>query len=635
MSELAGEQKGGLVGVFGWDGDKDAAIAYPSGLFLVRDPGRRTVGFRMLAPIGPYDWHNLNGYLPCLVTEFQIGQARAQISSFADRVQFGGRSFVVAYSRLWVEGGAEPGFELLGQESPGFTRLAWGAPAPGGRVWEFALPIDRFGGDQPWPSSEEVAAAGGFDRHLEVMRAYWEDRLGEIARVRTPLPEVNDSHRAGYVYTHIVKDGSNLHVGENGYDGVWDHDAIGILASLIGQGCLAEAPSLLAALPTGFRFEDATYKYPWPFALYLLKTGDAETVRPYLPKLRETMRTLAADRTGQGRTMKPTMAIDTLGCWTIDNWSALTGLAAYSLIGRRLGEANEERWAAAEYADLLACVNAVLSDTTQRHGLTYIPASLIEPNDANRTANPADANWASHLLFGRWAFDAWLLGAPQHGPSLDLIDDTYTYGLGRLHTAGLPSGTFGGFPGPWPMYATSYNAGYGSAALRGRKHRTCGVEALRFMIERLQSGPHSYWETAAAPEPCDWRGDHTTQGNGSCPHMWGQSVNSKVLLDSLVAQFADGRLLLGRGLPWEWLTAGPVAVDNYPANGGCRANVRFDPLDHQTVRVSVEGELEAPWLISLPAFVDAPPEADSGRYDPVEHWLELPPETRTCTVRLP
>ena len=37
---------------------------------------------------------------------------------------------------------------------------------------------------------------------------------------------------------------------------------------------------------------------------------------------------------------------------------------------------------------------------------------MTEPNTANRCANAEDANWAAPFLFGRWAWDGYLFGAP-------------------------------------------------------------------------------------------------------------------------------------------------------------------------------------------------------------------------------
>ena len=57
---------------------------------------------------------------------------------------------------------------------------------------------------------------------------------------------------------------------------------------------------------------------------------------------------------------------------------------------------------------------------------------MTEPNTDNRCVNAEDANWAAPFLFGRWAWDGYLFGAPLSGPGISLIDATYDYGFARL-----------------------------------------------------------------------------------------------------------------------------------------------------------------------------------------------------------
>lgn len=588
--------RGGHVATFGWDGDRDAAIAYPDGGFHIRDGKGVTVGFEICRNAGRYRWFNAEGYLPCLVTEFAEGRDPASVANFADKVRIGGHDYVIAFSRITCAGarevGPSPEFVALGESEENDLHF-----------FDYAIAIDRFGQDVPWPSREAIKAAGGRKDHYAHMKSHWTRRLAEIADVRSPDSGLNDAYKAGFVYTHIVKDGFDLNVGENGYDSVWDHDAIGILATQILVGCHREAPELLRALPRGRRFDDAVWKFSWPFAVYLQKTGDRVLAEEFWDQIAETAHRISEDRTGVGRTMKGTEAIDTRGCWTIDDWSALTGLLAYRAIANRLGRREEAAWARREYVDLLDCCNAALADTLARHGIGYIPASLLEPNDANRTKDPADANWAAHFLFGRWAWDGFLMGGEQYGPNLELIDATYDYGFARLRQVGLPAATFGGYPEAWgPMYCSAYNAGYGSAALRGDRHRSAGVRGYRFLVDNCQSGPNSYWENIGAPGESGWEGTHPAQGSGSCPHMWGQSVATKVLLDSIAAEFFDGRLSVGRGVPDEWLDAGPVEVLRFPLSGSRRCDVRIEKAG-AVVELELRGDLPTgEVMLDLPLF---------------------------------
>jgi hypothetical protein len=71
------------------------------------------------------------------------------------------------------------------------------------------------------------------------------------------------------------------------------------------------------------------------------------------------------------------------------------------------------------------------------------------------------------LSFGRWAWDASLLGAYQNetGVEIAMLDVTYAFGLQGAEAFGLGSHNFGAYTSD--SYSTAYNAGYGNAGLRG------------------------------------------------------------------------------------------------------------------------------------------------------------------------
>lgn len=205
-----------------------------------------------------------------------------------------------------------------------------------------------------------------------------------------------------------------------------------------------------------------------------------------------------------------------------------------------------------------------LQKTINDNGLNYIPASVVESNDKNRMKDSRDANWASMYLFGRWLWDGYLYGAeqPEDNINLTMMDDTYTYGIDRRvkeKTTDSPY-NFGGYP--HGFYSSAYNAGYGSSALRGEEYRDIGIKAYEFMIENSMSGPFSWWEGVAYPAASSpWAAtneqlglQNTPGGGGSAQHMWGQAVNSKVLIDSLIAeriydQNEKYEIIIGRGIP--------------------------------------------------------------------------------------
>jgi len=349
------------------------------------------------------------------------------------------------------------------------------------------------------------------------------------------------------------------------------------------------------------------------------------------PSIEQAAHQIVKDRTGPNRVIGITDDIDSNGYWTVDDYEALMGLAAYHYLAQQVGDRAEARWSNNQYDSLLTATNATLRTTIRRKHLDYLPCSIVESNDANRCRNPEDANWGAPLLFGRWAWDAALLGARVSGPAVNLVDATLDYGFGRLRGK-LPSGTLGGFPGDY--YSTAYDAGYGSGALAGTRYRDLGIRNYEFMVAHTQSGPYSWWESSSAPTGSAWIGSHPATGQGSSPHAWGIANANKVLLDSIVAQKADGELIVGRGIPDAWLAAGTTfSVTNFPTTGGRRIGVTISSTG-TSVTVALAGRASGPVDLELPQLIRNVASTSAGTVDEATGTVRVGPGVDAVTVRL-
>ena len=642
----------GDASAIGWAGNDRGVVACLGGSFFVQGNGT-TYGF------GVYDdsrtrWANADGYLPALVTSFRRAGAQVSITNFADEVTLGFERFVVVYSRVAVHNPTRSTVRIDPMPSRGLVPLTsapvevrTGATAD----HDYAIAVDRFAQSYPWPSEKTLAAAGGFDQHFAHMRSFWDSQLSSIAQLQLPDPRLADAYRSGYIYTRIARSGVHIDTGVNGYEMEFSHDVVGILATMFTQGDFTDAHALLSearhVVGAQFQYVDGLWTYPWPWAIYLLKTGDLGFVQANFstegpggasePSIKDTAHLIAADRTGPGGIMQTTDDIDSHGLWTIDDYEALMGLAAYRYIAQRVGDQAETAWATEQYDSLLSATNQTLDATISRYHLDYVPCSIVQPNTANRCANPEDANWAAPFLFGRWAWDGGLFGADVSGPGLDLIDATYSYGFDRL-AGKLPAADLGGYPGAY--YSNGYNAGYGSWGLASHDHRDQGILGYEFMIDHTQSGPYSWWESNSAPNRASpWAGDHPATGQGSSPHAWGIAQANKVLLDSLVAQRSDGSVLVGRGVPDNWVRTGEtITVANFPAVDGRRMGFTIS-TQAGTVTLRLSGATgpepaPGPVVFELPAFVDNIARADTGAIDNPNGTVTLPSGATSVTVDL-
>lgn len=556
------------VAMVGWEADDCPVIVTQRGTFYARF-GEVWCHFGIAENTGAITWQNHSGYLPCLVTSFGRGPVDVEISHFCNKATVNGRDYSLLYSRVRKTNRGGESVVLPADPSAELTRLSSPPTAvrPGETETEdFVTAVDQFGGTAPWPSSDELIAQGSWAENFARMRRYWEDRLSNVVQFeKLPDPRLADAFRAGHIYQLILLHGTELHVGVNAYREEFSHDTIGMLATLIQAGDMELSRRLLDAhrgpLVAPLDYPDGNYKYPWPWALYLLKTGDIDFVKSNWMVIRSIMHCSVSQATGPGGIMRKSYALDNLGYWLVDNWSMLTGLAAYQVICERLGENREARWASREYDKLLDACNRRMEIVAEREGISYLPAHMLHGYKREAEWDPRNAGWATTLHFGRWPWECYMLGARQEGIMLDRIDDTYQWGFDRSSGV-LPSHCFGG----WPGWCTSYNAGFAFAALRGDRYRSEGIKAYQFMIESAMNGPFSWWEGATEPKPdCQWQGEHPSFGTGSCPHAWGDSFSRKVLLNSLIDEFADGRVIIGRGIPEEWLEPGnEIRISNVP-----------------------------------------------------------------------
>ena len=640
--------KFGDASAIGWQGNNQAVVACLGGSFYVQDGVNTTYGYGIYND-SKTTWTNVDGYLPALDSTFHRFGLEISITNFGDQVSIGGNPFVAVYSRVAIHNPTRRPIHADPEPSPGLLPLSAGSVtlSPGATAnHDYVIAVDRFGQGNSWPSTDALSAAGGFDLHFEHMRAFWNARLATISQLGIPDRQLADAYRSGFIYTQIARSGDHLNTGVNNYQAEYSHDVIGILANLFTQGDFSNAQALLlsarAAIGSQGQYEDGLWTYAWPWAIYLLKTGDLGFVRANFstegpngsktPSIEDTAHVIALDRARNG-IMHRTIDIDFPGSWTIDNYEALMGLAAYRYLAQTIGDAGEAAWATQQYDSLLAATNQTLTATIRKYHLGYLPCSMLDPNSANTCADPRDANWAAPFLFGRWAWDGYLFGANVIGPGVDLIDSTYANGFRALRGK-LPPNTFGGYP-PSYYYSTGYNAGYGSWGLASTHHRDQGILSYEFMIRNTQSGPYSWWESVSAPNAASpWIGSHPGSGQGFAPHSWGIANANKVLLDSLVVQRSDGSIIIGRGIPNAWVRTGRISVTNFPGRDGRRLGFTIS-IHHQAVSLQLTGDDPGgAVLLQLPAFVHNLRHSGVASVDESTGTVTIPPNTPHVAVNL-
>jgi hypothetical protein len=642
------------VAAIGWLGNDEGAVACLGGSFYVQNSIDTTYGFGVYN-YTPTTWTDVDGYLPALVTSFKDRGAKVAITNFGDRVVIGGNAYVAIYSQVAVTNPTTKSIRINPEPSAGLVALnrASDVVAPGKTVdHDYVVASDRFGASYAWPTSAQLKAAGTWAAHFAHMKNFWNGQLAQLAKLSLPDQQLVNSYKAGFIYTEIDRSGVALDTGTNGYHAEYEHDVIGILANLFNEGDYSDAHALLnevdTVVGTNGQYSDGLWTYPWLWAVYLEKTGDLSFVKAHFdtagtlgsakqPSIETTAHETAADRTGPGGIMEETSDIDANGYWTSDNLEALLGLDAYVYVAKAVGNTAEATWGEAQYKSLLKDVNTTLAATTKKYNLDYLPCSMVEPNSQNRCDDPLDANWAAPGVYTNAAWHGSLFGASGAGPDgksmATWIGNTLKYGFARSKGV-LPSTTFGGYPGEG-FWSTAYNAGYGAWGLSTSSYRDESILAQEWMIANDQAGPYSWWEGSAAPtDSTPWIGNHPASSGGASPHSWGINLAAQGLIDSLASQKSDGTLIVGRGVPNDWLAAGKkVAITNFPTSNGKRVGLTIRSTG-SAVTLAVTGTPSGPVEFDLPAFVKNVASTSAGTVDEAAGTVTIPATTRHVTVKL-
>ena len=334
----------------GWAGNAHGVVTCLGGRFYVQDPFNRAFGFGIYGG-GPTTWADADGYLPAQITSFSRQGAAVAITEFADRVVLGGNAYVAVYCRVAVKNPSNDVVVADPFPSPGLVPLATAPNRVGPHasvVHDYVLAVDRFGNSYPWPSPRALVAAGSFDQHFAHMRAFWDAQLRKIAQVNVPDAQLNDAYRSGFAYTLIARSGIHSNTGVNNYEAEFSHDVIGIVANLFTQGDYDDAHAILLDtrdVVGSPEYVDGLWTYSWPWAVYLLKTGDLAFVKANFstggaagatqPSIKASAHRIAAARTGPNGIIGVTNDIDSNGYWTVDDYEALMGLTAYRYLAQR------------------------------------------------------------------------------------------------------------------------------------------------------------------------------------------------------------------------------------------------------------------------------------------------------------
>jgi hypothetical protein len=247
-----------------------------------------------------------------------------------------------------------------------------------------------------------------------------------------------------------------------------------------------------------------------------------------------------------------------------DDFFALRGFADAAMLAVAIGdEPNAARFTAI-HDEFRADLAASIAWTIERHGLDTIPASVeLGDFDPSATAIAFEPGGARDLL-------------PE--APLRRTFERYVEILRARRTD----------PASWDAY-TPYEI-RNAAALVRLGMRDEAREVLRDMIDAQRPHGWNLWQEIL------WRDARRPSFIGDMPHTWVASALVRAVRTLLVYErFSDRSLVLGAGIPREWVTEGR------------RVSARRLPTHHGTLHLSIESETAERLRMRVSGDVRIPP----------------------------
>ena len=141
-------------------------------------------------PDGSVEWSRAEGYLPCLISQYDKLGMQHTVESFADEVFINERRYEVVFSRMTTTNTTDDAKTLpqvssklipINEDAKNETTV----PGGGTVVRDYCVFADRFNGQYTFPSDTVlVEQIDTFDIHFDHMKGYWDERLSGIVDIQ-------------------------------------------------------------------------------------------------------------------------------------------------------------------------------------------------------------------------------------------------------------------------------------------------------------------------------------------------------------------------------------------------------------------------------------------------------------------
>ena len=420
----------------------------------------------------------------------------------------------------------------------------------------FLLPINPEEFNGVFPSKDSIT-------HLVAETLdWWAEKVTRV-RFELPEPELFKCFQASIGYILVSKDGPQLHPGPLAYDSFWYRDSAYMLAALNRAGLAKECRDTVDAMasyqlkdgmfppivnsqgnPVSFHEWDSQGQALFSFVDHYFFTKDKEWLESKADVIKKGVEFLIEKRKQRlgdqwkGKPeegiLPPSVSAEDLGSgswhhyW--DDFWAILGLkeAGYALA--ICSRKDYSMQAIKEAADLFSAVNRSIERLIKSKGITWIPNGPEDLEGTSMARGTSPAIWPGDLY-------------PNSSILIYKSFDEYwkrwiePYGGGYYHQGRI-----------WP-YGMELALCY---VMLGERERA--IKMLRWHINhQTLKGVYAWGEQVRTKEK--------TFLSGDMPHCWVAGDYINLLRGMLVFEKADGRLVLGAGVPKDWWEKGFSVID--------------------------------------------------------------------------
>ncbi len=506
---------------------------------------------------------------------------------------------------------------------------------------------------------QQLTTLGSFDDNYAAVKAYYDAMLADMTLpVSLPDQEMVNSYINSMIVMwetmvqasngdYEIRGDAGNRCGVYNYDRYFTHDVPNMVEQFIRDGYIDLAWRIMEsgyyqelAYNPKQSYLDAIPKYIIPYATLWQVMNEEDRATYFTDEIKNAVKdaanNIAAFMTGPDGLMAKSNTLDNGGDYlVVDNFAVMHGYAAYAYLCKEWGWAEQEAWANERAETINNALNSMLDESMERREVDWYMCALEDTSGFwTRYADGSviyDGNWlGTTFMMSTFPWDAVLRGYDLGGTWDEYLDASMDNAFALKDERGdIPTDSWGAWWGH--EYGAVYNVGMSVPLLYSDKYRTLTVKSYEWMLDN-QCAPFQWGESFdKGQNDTDW----CKPAAGY--ETWGLGFMRQGLLEATVSVKTDGTVIVGRGIPNEWLTSGTdIAWQNVQINNGRK----FDKLtistpNSKTVKLSLTGDDAVGNIeLNLPALMNNIKAVSVGSFDNATGTVTVPADTKELTVTL-